>query len=93
MIILFTQRVHAREHSRGGVILPGTVVIPVQPVHPVKFLAVVLVHLLALSRALVVRHTVWIIVRGLLDRACAGRHQTVVPLMIPDIETVGIARG
>ena len=93
MIIHFTQRIHADELSDGGVILPGTVVIPVQPVHPVKFLAAVLVHLLALTRALVVRHTVWIIVRGLFDRACAGRHQTVVPLMIPDIETVGIARG
>jgi len=54
------------------------------------FLAVVLVHLLALSRALVVRHTVRIIVRGLPDRACAGRHNAVVPLMVPEIETVGV---
>lgn len=59
-------------------------------VHPVKFLAAVLVHLLALTRALVVRHTVRVIVRGLLDRACAGRHQTVVPQMILKIESVGI---
>lgn len=54
------------------------------------FLAVVLVHLLALLRALVMRHTVWIIVRGLLDRTCAGCHNAVVALMVPDIETVGV---
>ena len=90
MIIHFTQRIHADELSDGGVILPGTVVIPIQPVHPVKFLAVVLVHLLALSRALVVRHTVRIIVRGLFDRTCAGRHNAVVALMVPEIEAVGV---
>ena len=54
------------------------------------FLAVVLVHLLALLRALVMRHTVRIIVRGLLDRTCAGRHNAVVALMVPEIEAVGV---
>lgn len=91
IVVFLAQRIHADELSDGGVVLPGTVVIPVQPVHPIKFLAIVFVSLQSLLRALVMGHTIRIIMRGLLDRTCVGCHNAVVPLMVLEIEAVGIA--
>ena len=45
VIILFTERIHAGELPNGGGILTHTIVIPIKPMHTVKFLAIVLVFL------------------------------------------------
>ena len=90
MVIRFTQRIHTGKLSNSGVILTRTIVVQVQALQAVKFLAVVFVSLQSLLRALVMGHTILIIMRGLLDCACIGCYDTVVPLMILEIETVGI---
>ncbi len=83
VIVLLRQRILLGEHREYRVVLACAVVIQVESVHAVQFLAVVLVRLQTAVRALVGEEaTEGIVVRDLLHRPALVHHGTVVAQVV-----------
>ena len=89
MIVFLRHWVHAHPTADGSVVMAGTVIVPVQTVHAVKLLAVVLVPLGG-SDILTFAHqpAEGIVVAHLLNRSVLVHYQPVVTQMVPHIEVV-----
>ena len=79
--------------SNGCIIVPRTVVVPVQPELAVQLLAVVLEALHVAVRALRKHGTVGIVVIDLLHASAVGNYHTVVSLMVLQVEMVDGVSG
>ena len=93
MIVLLAHGIDGGEAHDGGVVVAGAVVIPVQAVHLVKLLAVVLVTLRAAVCALPEEVAEGVVVVHLLDGARAVDHHAVVALVVAEIGMVGRRRS
>ena len=92
MVVLLAHGIHGGEAHDGRVIVAGTIVVPVQAVHLVKFFVVVLVSLGAGVGALAEEVAEGIVMVHLLNGARAVDHHTVVALMVAEIGVIGRRR-
>lgn len=82
MVVLLAHGIHGGEAHDGGIVVAGAVVVPVQAVHHVELLAVVLVGLGAGVGALTVKVAEGEVVVHLLDGTRGVHHHAVVALVI-----------
>ena len=93
-IVLLAQRVHPVPPSEDGVILACSVVIGVQSVHAVQFLAVVLVRLKILATADISNNgTEGVVVRLLLESTTCTYHLAVVAQVVLGVVEQRISIG
>lgn len=96
MVVFLAHGIHGSEAHDGGVVMAGAVVVPVQAVHHVEFLAVVLVGLGAGIGALTEEIAEGEVMVYLLNGARGVHHHAVVALMILQIVVIyrrGSAEG
>ena len=96
MVVLLAHGIHGGEAHDAGVVMAGTVVVPVQAVHHVELLAVILVGLYTAVGALTVEVTIREVMVHLLDGARCVYHHTVVALVILQVIVIygrGAAEG
>ena len=83
MRVFLTERIHLGELCEGGIIAAGTVVVPVQAMHAVKLLTVILEGLEALVITGVSPWTsIGIIIVCLFHSSAAVHHHMIVALIV-----------
>lgn len=96
MVVFLAHGIHGGEAHDAGVVMAGTVVVPVQAVHHVELLAIVLVGLGAGVGAFAVEVAEGEVMVHLLDGARCVQHHTVVALVILQVIVIygrGAAEG
>ena len=88
IIVFLCQRIHTHPSSQHSIIVACTIIIPIQSVHTIKFLAVVLVRLRASACTLTHQFTKGIVMIHLLHLSMLIYHYTIVSKVILQIVMV-----